>query len=199
VSETITKLKNKRQEQAAHMIADDRHSDMKISKILGMHFQTLAGWKKRPEFAARVAELVATYAEQATRAGLANRNNRIRLLQEQAEKIQTVIDERATDPAMAAIPGGKTGLIVRTPKVIGDEVLEVYRADVGLLKELRATNEQIAREKGEWQESVVVEDVSRGDLLERARQRALKATQTRAPESVVVEQEIAVPATDLPN
>jgi hypothetical protein len=189
------KLKNKRQERAAHMIADDRHSDMKISKILGIHFQTLAGWKKRPEFAARVSELVATYAEQATKAGLANRNNRIRLLQEQAEKIQTVIDERATDPAMAAIPGGKTGLIVRTPKVIGDAVLEVYRADVGLLKELRATNEQIAREKGEWQERIEVEDVSLADIMAKAR---LRKPQPQA-EPIVVEQEIAVPATDLPN
>ena len=72
------------------------------------------------------------------------------------EKILILIDSRANNPGMASIPGGPTGLLVKTSKVVrvGKElrVYEEFKADVGLLRELRAIEEQTARELGQWRE-----------------------------------------------
>jgi hypothetical protein len=68
--------------------------------------------------------------------------------------IAGVIAERAADPDMANVPGGRTGLLVRRVKVIGsgDNAREVceYEVDTGLLKELRELEKQAAVEAGQW-------------------------------------------------
>lgn len=70
------------------------------------------------------------------------------------QKIQQVIEERAADPSMTKIPGGKTGLIVRQIKAVGSgagmKILREYVIDAGLLKELRAHEQQAARELSQW-------------------------------------------------
>jgi len=58
--------------------------------------------------------------------------------------------ERAADPAMQAIPGGQTGLLVRQQRHLGKG--DEYRVDVALTGEFRATLEQAAKEAGQWLE-----------------------------------------------
>jgi hypothetical protein len=68
--------------------------------------------------------------------------------------LQQVIAERAAHPDMRDVPGGRTGLLVRSLKTIGsgDAAREVaeYRLDAAILKELRELERQAAEEAGQW-------------------------------------------------
>jgi hypothetical protein len=100
--------------------------------------------------------LTAIYGERVLKFGLARRERRLAVLSEVHEKILTLIDARAKDPEMVAIPGGPTGLLVKTNKLskVGRalQVYEEFKADVGLLRELRAIEKQAARELGQWRD-----------------------------------------------
>jgi hypothetical protein len=138
------------------MVAEDRHPDWKIAESLGISESALTKWKRDKAFAARVAELTAQFSERALKHALARRERRLQVLSDIHERILTVIDERAADESMAAAAGYKTGLLVRTYKSIGSGdnayKVEEYTADVQLLREIRAIQEQIARELGQWTE-----------------------------------------------
>jgi Helix-turn-helix of insertion element transposase len=150
------KLPSKPREQAAQLVAEDRFSDAKIAEICGISEAGLWKWKQRPDFVKRVEELTAIYGERVLRFGLARRERRLAVLSDMHERLLTLIDERANDPKMQDVAGGKTGLLVKTNKFskMGKhlEVYEEFRADVGLVKELRAIEEQAARELGQWRE-----------------------------------------------
>jgi Homeodomain-like domain len=182
------KLKNKWREQAAQLLAEARFSHKKISELCGVSLASITKWKRRAEMAERIAELTAIYAEKALKEGLALRENRLAVLGELHEKLLTIVAERAADPMLAAVPGGRTGLVVRATKVVGKQVYESFHTDTKLVKELRGVEEQIARELGQWQERIEVEDVSLADIMAKARQRKPQAAQE--PTVVEVEQEI---------
>src|ERR1700690_3870045 len=101
------KMRNKRWEGAAQMLAEDRHSDLEIAQLCGIHLRTLGKWKVRPEFAARVKELSGIYADRALRFGLARKERRLTVLSDMHEKLVRIVEERAIDPEMASVPGGK--------------------------------------------------------------------------------------------
>jgi hypothetical protein len=66
---------------------------------------------------------------------------------------QTVV---ATEPSkdMAAVPGGKTGIVTKTLKGIGKgedfQAIEEYRVDTGTIAEIRDVQKQAAEELGQW-------------------------------------------------
>jgi hypothetical protein len=147
------KLANKKREQAAFLVAEDRHSDSKIAEICGISERALGKWKNRPEFAERVEELTAIFADRVLKFGLARRERRLTVLTDIHERILTVIDERSNDPELATIPGGRTGLLVKRQKGVrvgeGLQLVQQYEVDVPLLRELRDIEEQIACELGQ--------------------------------------------------
>lgn len=171
-------------EDAAAMVAGDRQADDVIADKLGINRATLYRWKQEPEFAARVEEHRKAWREHVRNHGIADREARVRALNERWGLLQQVIQERALDEGMAGIPGGKSGLLVRQvklvkvlaealPGIIGSdgvlsptkltqEVAE-YAVDTGLLAELRAHEKQAAQELGQWSEK---REVS-GDVLVR--------------------------------
>jgi hypothetical protein len=111
-------------------------------------------------------------------------------------KFTQIIEERSADPSLAGVPGGKTGLILRSTKVVGKQVYETFSTDTRLSKEMRGIEEQIARELGQWQERIEVEDASLADIMAKARQR--KPAPAQEPIAVIeVEQE--VPPAEWPN
>jgi len=153
------KLPSKRREQAAQLLAEDRFPDRKIAELCGISEQSLNKWKQRPEFSARVEELIAAYAERALKFGLARRERRLTVLSDMHDRILSVIEERAADPVLAQVPGGKSGLVVR--RLRGLSMLrEEFEIDTGSVRELRGLEEQIARELGQWKEKTEVS----GDL-----------------------------------
>lgn len=139
-----------RQEKAAVLLAEDRYSDEQIAAKIGATKRTVANWKRQPLFAARVDDIVKELAAMARRRGIARRERRLAVLQETHNKLLQVIEERAADPTLADIPGGSTGLIVRKPVTsLGVVAGYEYAVDTGTIRELRAVQEQAAKELGQ--------------------------------------------------
>ncbi len=159
------KLTNSKLEKAAVLVAEDARSDEQIAAQLGITRSTLATWKSRPEFAARVDEISGEFAEVALKRGIARKAYRVNTLANIHSKLLTVMEERAVDPDLANIPGGKTGLVVRKA-VVSAGVLVGYEfaVDIGWIRELRAVQEQAAKELGQLVEKREVKIRSLKDL-----------------------------------
>jgi len=138
-----------RQEKAAVLVAEDYRSDEQIAAKVGVSKRTLAFWKRQPQFVERVDGIVRELAAMARRRGIARRERRLAVLQETHNRLLQVIEERAADPTLAEIPGGTTGLIVRKPVTsMGVVAGYEYTVDTGTIRELRAVQEQAAKELG---------------------------------------------------
>jgi hypothetical protein len=144
-------------ERAAELIADGRLTNRKIMAQLGVSKPTLWRWSKHPEFIDRVNSIVDEIREEALRLGIAVRERRIAALNDRHRRMSELIDARASDPAMADVPGGTTGLLVRVAKVIvrgGDsQVVETFAFDAALVRELRRHEKQMAQELGQWNQN----------------------------------------------
>lgn len=85
---------------------------------------------------------------------LAAREKRLEALQDRHNRMVLVMSERAED--MAEVPGGRSGLLVRQLKQIGNgptaREVEEYKLDTGLLSEFREHEKQLAIELGQWSE-----------------------------------------------
>jgi len=138
------------------MLAEDRYPDERIAELCEVSRATLARWKADGGFSARVDEITALYSDRALKFGLARRERRLQVLSDVHERVLTLIDARASDANMVSVPGGTTGLLVRDAKSVGSgkvcRVINVYTVDIPLLRELRAIEEQIAKELGQWTE-----------------------------------------------
>ena len=141
-------------EKAAALLADGELTDREIAAQVGVDRPTLWRWRQHPDFAGRVRETVEKAGEEMARHAIARKVRRMRAYDERWRELQRVIAERAAAPEMQSVPGGKTGLLTRTVKLIGSgenarEVAE-YRVDTALLKELRELEQQAAVEAGQW-------------------------------------------------
>lgn len=114
---------------------------------------TLNEWLLLPDFAAQVKAFRDDYVKRVRTEGIASLENRIRLYNQMENKLRRVIHERAKDPTMSAIPGGKTGVLVRRLKSIGSgenqTMVEEYEVDTATLKELREMAMQASKELGQ--------------------------------------------------
>jgi hypothetical protein len=141
-------------ERAASMVADDELTDKRIAAEVGVTERTLDNWKKHPDFRARVDEIVQRLGRVAERYTVSRRAARLAWLQKRHDALDRLIAERAADPSMANVPGGTTGLLVRTVKVVGGgehaRQVEEYRVDTGLLEALLRLEKQAAIEAGQW-------------------------------------------------
>lgn len=86
---------------------------------------------------------------------LSAKNSRLAALEDRHERMRIVMDERAEE--MAGVPGGRSGLLVRQIKQVGQgdnaQIVEEYKLDTGLLSEFREHEKQAAMELGQWQET----------------------------------------------
>ena len=144
----------KQRARAAELVADGDLTDDAIASALGCARSTLAVWRAHPEFTARVAEILAAYTAAVLARGIARQERRIDAANDRHARMQRVIEARAGDPTMADVPGGTEGLLVRQYRTVGRgddaEVVEQYAIDTGLLREMRAHEEQVAKELGQW-------------------------------------------------
>lgn len=158
-------------EKAAVLLAENDLSDETIAARVGVTRRTLARWKLDAEFAAKVGDHVGQIQVAMLRLTIAKKHERLRVLDRMHDKVLRVIDERADEYADAAasgktVPaGGGTGLVVRSFKQVGtghDAMLvEEFAVDTGTLRELRALEEQAAKELGQWVEKTQYEDMTR--------------------------------------
>jgi hypothetical protein len=147
---------NKAKRRAAAMLATDELPNAAIAKRVGVTERALDYWKANPVFHDEVKRLTDAVAEKVLAFGIARLEHRVAAQNDRWYRMRQVIADRAADPAMVAIPGGPTGLLVRTIKVIGQgpyaQTVEEYAVDTGLLRELREHEKQAAQELGQWTE-----------------------------------------------
>jgi hypothetical protein len=146
------------QRKAAALLAEDELTDDRIAEAVGVGLRTLGHWKKRPDFLDAITEHTQRVQAAMLRLDIAKRHKRVEKLNRLEEKLFTVIEARAVD--MADIPGGETGVLVRQVKQIGSgpsaQIIEEYPVDAGLIREIRALQDQAAGELGQKVDKVAV-------------------------------------------
>lgn len=149
---------------AIPLIAADEITDQEIAEQIGIDRRTLSRWKNRPDFRIALKSYIDECERDIVNVGIGQKNRRIAALGDQYLRMRTVILERAADPKMANIPGGKTGLLCHTVKGVGRgddfELIDLYEVDTALLKEMRETMKQAAQEAGQWVEKTALTDPS---------------------------------------
>jgi hypothetical protein len=112
-------------------------------------------WRKNPVFAARVEELIEENREEARRISLINQEQRLRAMDDRWRRLQGVIEARAAHPDYQEAPGGNTGMLCHSLRVVGSgesaRVVAEFAVDNALLRELRELEKQAAIEVGDWQ------------------------------------------------
>jgi transposase-like protein len=138
--------------EAAQMVADGELTFTQIAEKLDISRQTLSNWRDEPEFSGRVQELVEEYDTAVKRRGIARATRRIDAQNDRWRRTQKLLQARAE--SLAGVPGGDTGLLVRTYKIIGTgdktERVEEYAFDAALYREIRELEKQTAQELGQW-------------------------------------------------
>lgn len=141
-------------ELAAQLVAEGQLSEVEIAKEVGVALATIYNWKKLPEFRAMAEEFLSAFRDRIRRKGIAVLERRVQRLDRRWEKLHQVIDERAADPRLRDVPGGTTGLIVHNVKGVGRgddfQLIDLYEVDTGTLAEIRAHEQQAAKELGQW-------------------------------------------------
>lgn len=144
--------------KAAELLADDELTHAQIAEQVGISERQLRNWKNHPDFQAKVTEILREFEAAMLRYPIAQRRKRVGSLNARWRKMLAVIEERAADPAMQGVPGGRTGLLVHQQRAIGtgrnQMVIDEYAVDTGLLKELRSHEQQAAQELGQWLEKL---------------------------------------------
>lgn len=162
----------------APLVAADDLDDVAIAKRAGISVPTLTRWKRDPAFQALVAHERETIQRAMLRHEIAKKHRRLHYLNELHQRLWQVIEERAAyyrdlaerqqaDPVRAAAgqmfvsaeetrcpPGGETGLVIRQIRAVGSgrstQIVEEYVVDAATIREIRALQEQAARELGQW-------------------------------------------------
>lgn len=142
-------------EWVAELVAARDYNYSQIARKTGITRQTIAKWVADPDFDAKVKELTGERAEAIRSVGIALPEKRLEALHDRWTRLRQIMDERGEDPAMKAVPGGRTGLLVRRAKQIGSgenaSVEYEYELDAALLREMREHEVQAARELGQWE------------------------------------------------
>lgn len=139
---------------AAELIADGELTDLQIAEQVGISDRQMRTWKHHPDFQAKVAEYTQLLEAGVLKLAIAQRRKRVSSQNDRWRKMLAVIEERAHDPAMQAVPGGKTGLLVHRERAIGtgrnQTIIDEYEVDTGLLKALLEHEKHAAQELGQW-------------------------------------------------
>lgn len=137
-------------DQAVILLAEGRLNYGEIAEKIGVDVSNLYRWRKNSQFAARVDAHRALLNEIALQRAITGKEYRIGGLADRHNKLLRVIESRAAAAEMKDIPGGDTGLLVRQIVASAGEVCGYeYAVDTGTLKELRAIEEQVAKELGQ--------------------------------------------------
>jgi hypothetical protein len=140
--------------EAAYLLAEGRLTKEQVAAKVGVERHSITRWLRHPHFRAKVEANATELGDAVVRRGIARRVRRVQALDDRWERMKAVIDARAADPSMQGVPGGRTGLLVRTAKSVGSgpsaREVEEYAVDTGLLRELREHEKQAAQELGQW-------------------------------------------------
>jgi len=152
-------------ERAAALLAEDRLSDEKIARDIGLNQRTsLWEWKQHPDFLARIDQINADYASTIGRLAITQRARRLTALNDRWRRMQDLVEarEEAYVPELGGDAlreqvrhtrdrtGRDTGLVVEKPGEFGVE----YAFDAALMNEMLKAEKQAAQEMGQWVEKL---------------------------------------------
>ena len=149
-----------RQRKAAQLIAADELEDQQIAALVGVTPRAVAAWKIREDFKSEVNKILVAYNNKVMRRGIALRMKRVERLNDLHERSVQVIEQRAQDPALVGVPGGNTGMVVKsyrnivnpkTGKLVG---APVHEYDTGIVRSILDIEKQAAQELGQWSPEV---------------------------------------------
>lgn len=146
----------KQREDAAELLAEDEFTDTEIAELVGVTRATLYNWKQIQSFADRVQVLTRGFGDAINRRVIAKLVRRLDAQQKRWFALQQVIAERSEDLDMQTVPGGRTGLLVRRLKMVGENEVTEYEVDTGTLKALLDIEREVAAQLGQRQETVRV-------------------------------------------
>lgn len=145
--------------QAAVLLAADDINHEEIAKQSETSVTTLWRWRQHPEFQERVQEHEVALQAAMLRHAVAKRHKRLAVLDKLHTKALAVIEARGEEMADEA-PGAETGLLVKSYKVVGQgptaQLMTEYAVDTPLMREIRAIEEQAAKELGQWEEKQAI-------------------------------------------
>jgi len=145
-------LENSKHEQFAQFVAKGVSASkayVSVGYSQGGAAQGAARLLRNAKVCSHVAEIRSVLAEGVIQREITNRNARVSLLQDLVDRMRRVIEERGAE--MADVPGGASGLLVKTYKG-KDAETAVYRFDAALVEQMNATCKQVAIEIGQWSE-----------------------------------------------
>lgn len=144
--------------KAATLIAIGDVSYTEIAKQCEIDETTLYGWRKEEWFIKKVAAALDHLRQTVMKEGIADRVERVKRLQKRWDGINKVFQERGDDPIHSSHPGWTTGLLCHEQRSIGSgdlaSVVDIYKVDVGTIKEEREIAKQAAQELGQWTEKI---------------------------------------------
>ncbi len=155
--------------QAVELLAAGMLTHDEVAESIDVAPSTLTRWKGYQTFNDAIAAAKQVHIEAIKAEGIANKQNQIDYLNDRHRRLLQVIEERAADDSMADVPGGKTGLIVRTYKAVGFgedmELLPEYNVDTGLLSSLLNIEKQGAQLAGIWEDKLNVSGALRREYV----------------------------------
>jgi transposase-like protein len=144
---------------AARLLGEARETTEAIAAKIGVTDRTLRRWKHDPGFQKAVQEFGEEWRREARTDGLADPDWRMRELQDQYLRVKRAIERRANSEGMAAVPGGDSGMVTVSYKMLArvddegnriSEPVPEYAIDTATSAEMRAILQQAAVERGQW-------------------------------------------------
>lgn len=159
------------QQEAALLVAQDRLTDIQIAKKAGIGVRTLADWKRKKEFKQEVEAHRKLWQKDIRTRGLADVHHRIRIAVDIEKRLLAAIQARGASEDMQDVPGGKTGMVVKTYKSLKVEeenaegelhlvqkTVPEYKIDYEAARTITGLHEYVATELGQWKTRHVVEE-----------------------------------------
>lgn len=153
---------NLKKRRAAAALADGRRPAADIAAEAGVSDRMLRKWATHPDFAAHVAAIRADAGAAIAGRAIADKAGRLTVLAALHDRLLEVFAARAaaatgkagSDTTPAA--GEATGLVAVKETIVGRNLVREAAIDTAALRELRAIQEQAARELGQWEATVAV-------------------------------------------
>lgn len=141
--------------KAAVLVAEDDMNDERIAEAVGTSHYTLGKWKSHPEFKERVALNLEALERAMLRLPIAKKRKRVQQLDDMNRRLMLLVEDREAAYAEDKdVIGGRTGLVVKQTRLLGTgkdaRIVEEFAFDRPVVMELRATQEQAAKELGQW-------------------------------------------------
>lgn len=166
-TEPVHKI-NGKHGHAIALLVEDKLTDEQIAEQVGVTRDGLAKWKTWPEFQAAYQVALAEFYIRVKNRRFAIKERRVALLNDLAERLMQVIEERAADARFTDEPGMATGTMLRTEKVIrrgrDSEIEYEFKVDTATLSELRAILKQVQEELGQ-QAKTAIDVTSAGEPI----------------------------------